>query len=75
MLGALPEREHYYFVHSYRAVAGGHGDVVGWTEYGGRLASAVAKEGIFAVQFHPEKSQAAGKRLLDAYRAWVEAAR
>jgi len=45
--------------------------VVGRTEYGGRFASAVAREGIFAVQFHPEKSQAAGHRLLDAFAAWV----
>ena len=47
--------------------------VVGRTDYGGEFASAVARGSLFAVQFHPEKSQAAGKRLLDAYRAWVEA--
>ena len=35
-------------------------------------AAAVAKGNVFAIQFHPEKSQSAGKRLLDAYRAWLE---
>jgi glutamine amidotransferase len=75
MLAALPARDHYYFVHSYRAVPADAGDVVGWTEYGGDFAAAVAKERIFAVQFHPEKSQAAGKRLLDAFAQWVVACR
>ena len=49
--------------------------IVGRTDYGGEFASAVATGSIFAAQFHPEKSQQAGHRLLDAYRAWVEAAR
>ncbi|NNL68082.1 MAG: imidazole glycerol phosphate synthase subunit HisH [Myxococcales bacterium] len=71
MLAALPPRDHYYFVHSYRAVPAEASDVVGRTEYGGTFASAVAREGIFAVQFHPEKSQSAGHRLLEAYAAWV----
>ncbi|RIL06529.1 MAG: imidazole glycerol phosphate synthase subunit HisH [Proteobacteria bacterium] len=75
MLAALPERDHYYFVHSYRPVAADADTVVGWTDYGGEFAAAVAKEGIFAVQFHPEKSQAAGKRLLDAYAQWVSSCR
>jgi glutamine amidotransferase len=75
MLAALPERDHYYFVHSYRAVPADRDIVVGRTDYGGDFAAAAAKEGIFAVQFHPEKSQAAGKRLLDAYAQWVSSCR
>ena len=71
MLAALPARDHYYFVHSYRAVPVDADTVVGWTDYGGPFAAAVARERIFAVQFHPEKSQAAGKRLLDAFARWV----
>ena len=71
MLAALPTRDHYYFVHSYRALPTNDADVVGRTDYGSRFASAVAREGIFAVQFHPEKSQAAGHRLLAAFAAWV----
>jgi len=73
MLEQLPERDFFYFVHSYRGEPEEPSVVVGRTEYGGEFASAVARDGLFAVQFHPEKSQAAGKRLLDAYRGWVEA--
>ena len=71
MLQDLPEEDCYYFVHSYRAVPSEEGQVVGEADYGGPLAAAVASEGIFAVQFHPEKSQSAGKRVLDAFAAWV----
>ncbi len=75
MLAGLPERDHFYFVHSYRAVPGDQSIVAGRCDYGGEFAAAVAKASIFAVQFHPEKSQNAGKRLLDAYRNWVEKSR
>lgn len=75
MLAALPPGDHYYFVHSYHALPADADTVVGWTDYGGPFAAAVASERIFAVQFHPEKSQAAGKRLLDAFARWVESAR
>jgi glutamine amidotransferase len=73
MLAHLPERDYFYFVHSYRPVPSNPKDVVGHTDYGGRFASAVAHGLVFAAQFHPEKSQAAGKRLLDAFAAWVQA--
>jgi glutamine amidotransferase len=75
MLDHLPERDYFYFVHSYRAEPADPGVIVGRTQYGGEFASAVADPRLFAVQFHPEKSQAAGKRMLDAYRVWVEASR
>ncbi len=72
MLERLPERDVFYFVHSYRGEPEDPDVVVGRTDYGGSFASAVAGESLFAVQFHPEKSQRAGKRLLDAYRYWVQ---
>lgn len=75
MLAHLPERDHFYFVHAYRPVPTDRSIVVGWTDYGGDFAAAVARGSIFAVQFHPEKSQHAGHRLLDAYREWVEQTR
>jgi len=72
MLEHLPERDFFYFVHSYRGEPEDESIVVGRTDYGGEFASAVARGSLFAVQFHPEKSQAAGKRLLDAYRRWLD---
>jgi len=73
MLERLPEEDNFYFVHSYRPVPRDESIVVGRTRYGGEFVSAVATEKIFAVQFHPEKSQMAGKRLLDAFSYWIEA--
>jgi glutamine amidotransferase len=75
MLDRLPERDTYYFVHSYRPLPTDESVVVGRADYAGEFAVAVATPSIFAVQFHPEKSQAAGKRLLDAFAAWVESTR
>ncbi|MCB9724093.1 MAG: imidazole glycerol phosphate synthase subunit HisH [Spirochaetaceae bacterium] len=72
MLESLPERDVYYFVHSYRPVPTDPSIIVGRADYGGEFTAAVARDNVFAVQFHPEKSQSAGKRLLDAYRVWLE---
>ncbi len=74
MLEHLPERDFFYFVHSYRGEPSDESIVVGRTDYGGEFASALAAPGLFAVQFHPEKSQSAGKRVLDAYASWVRSA-
>jgi glutamine amidotransferase len=71
MLAGLPAEDDFYFVHGYRAMPRDRAKIVGTTEYGGAFAAAVADEGLFAVQFHPEKSQWAGKRLLDAFASWV----
>ena len=71
MLALLPREDCYYFVHSFRAVPARRELAAGWTDYGGEFAAAAAVGNVFAVQFHPEKSQSAGRRLLDAYAAWV----
>jgi glutamine amidotransferase len=67
----LPAESHFYFVHSYRAVLGDPKLAAGCCDYGGPFAAAVARDNLFAVQFHPEKSQDAGARLLDAFVAWL----
>jgi glutamine amidotransferase len=71
LLGELPEADYFYFVHAYHALPGRESDVIGRAEYGGDFAAAVAQDNVLAVQFHPEKSQAAGKRFLDAWASWV----
>jgi imidazole glycerol-phosphate synthase subunit HisH len=71
MIAGLPPEDTFYFVHGYRAVPADPERIAGVAEYGGEFAAAVADEGVFAVQFHPEKSQWAGKRLLDAFASWL----
>ena len=59
----------FYFVHSYYVVPENAADTVGETDYGATFTSAVARENIFATQFHPEKSAEAGLRV---YRNFVD---
>jgi len=61
---------YFYFVHSYYARPAAAADTVGQTDYGTAFACAVARENIFATQFHPEKSAAAGLRLYRNFVHW-----
>lgn len=54
----------YYFVHSYYCVPEDESLVAATTDYGGPFCSALAKDNVLACQFHPEKSQRAGARLI-----------
>ena len=65
-LGATP---YVYFVHSYHPVAEAPDDVLATTSYGHTFPSVVQRDNVFGVQFHPEKSQAAGLGLLDNFAA------
>lgn len=56
--------EWYYFVHSYYCVPDDESLVASTTDYGGRFCSAIARDNVLACQFHPEKSQHAGARLI-----------
>ncbi|MEA1891003.1 MAG: imidazole glycerol phosphate synthase subunit HisH [Pseudomonadota bacterium] len=60
----------FYFVHSYCVQSENEADVAGITEYGVEFTSATARDNIFAVQFHPEKSQHDGLRLLENFVNW-----
>ena len=62
-----------YFVHSYYVVPADPALVATTTDYGGEFVSAVAKDNVFACQFHPEKSQAIGLRILKNFGAVVAA--
>ncbi|MEA1996751.1 MAG: imidazole glycerol phosphate synthase subunit HisH [Gemmatimonadota bacterium] len=64
LAAGIPEKSWFYFVHSYYAEAEESAHVLGLTDYGFDFASIVERENMFAVQFHPEKSQEAGLRLL-----------
>lgn len=60
----LPERCAFYHVHSFAPVPAEREDILGTAVYGAPFASVVAHGGFYGVQFHPEKSSAAGLRLL-----------
>ena len=60
----------FYFVHSYYAQPADAELATGMTDYGHEFCSALARDNLFACQFHPEKSSAAGLRLLANFVAW-----
>ena len=64
LVEGLAEGAYFYFVHSYHVEAQDQSNVLATTEYGIRYASICAKDSLAGVQFHPEKSQSAGLRLL-----------
>src|SRR5690554_6495870 len=66
----IEDGDRFYFVHSYYVEAAGNDAIAGRTRYGVDLAAAVARENIFAVQFHPEKSARAGLQLLRNFTTW-----
>jgi glutamine amidotransferase len=63
----IPKEALFYYVHSYHAVCKTPEIVVGECEYGIRIAAAIEKENIYGTQFHPEKSQQWGLKLLDNF--------
>jgi imidazole glycerol-phosphate synthase subunit HisH len=64
LLEGLPERCAFYHVHSFAPVPSAHEDILGTAVYGVRFTSMVGRDSFYGVQFHPEKSSAAGLRLL-----------
>jgi imidazole glycerol-phosphate synthase subunit HisH len=66
----VPDGAYFYFVHSYHAQPGDPRDSAGRTEYGSSFTSAIARDNIFATQFHPEKSADHGLALYRNFLAW-----
>ncbi|MBI3283730.1 MAG: imidazole glycerol phosphate synthase subunit HisH [Burkholderiales bacterium] len=66
----IADGAYFYFVHSYYAQPAVAGDIVGLTDYGSSFACAVARDNIFATQFHPEKSASAGLQLYKNFVHW-----
>lgn len=65
--GAAP---HAYFVHSYHLAAADSSDVLATTDYGGPITAMVGRDNIVGTQFHPEKSQVTGLRLIANFLDW-----
>jgi glutamine amidotransferase len=66
----IPDNSYFYFVHSYFAQPDESAHTVGLTVYGAPFSCAVARDNIFATQFHPEKSAAIGLRLYKNFVHW-----
>jgi glutamine amidotransferase len=66
----IPQDSRFYFVHSYYVAPEDRGLISGTTDYGVSFTSALAKDNLFAVQFHPEKSAHAGLALLRNFVQW-----
>lgn len=61
---------HAYFVHSYHLHCADAAHVLARAEYGGTITAAIGRDNLFGTQFHPEKSQATGLRLIANFLAW-----
>jgi imidazole glycerol-phosphate synthase subunit HisH len=70
LLTGLEPGSHAYFVHSYQYRLGKDDDLVGVTDYGGPITAVVGRDNLAGTQFHPEKSQHAGIRLLSNFLRW-----
>lgn len=66
----IPQDTRFYFVHSYYARPEDSSIVAATSQYPEAFACAIAEENVFAVQFHPEKSQTAGLQLLHNFLQW-----
>jgi glutamine amidotransferase len=70
MFAGLGTSPHMYFTHSFAIFPAWADDVAASTDHGGRFAAAVMRGNVAGVQFHPEKSQGAGQRLLTNILEW-----
>jgi len=70
LFSGLENKSHMYFVHSYELTTKQKDCIVATTNYGNSIIVAIAKENIFGTQFHPEKSQKNGLKILENFLKW-----
>jgi imidazole glycerol-phosphate synthase subunit HisH len=70
LLDGLSAGAHSYFVHSYHFQLAEPSDLVAVTDYGGPLAAIIVRDNMVGTQFHPEKSQETGLRLIRNFLRW-----
>jgi imidazole glycerol-phosphate synthase subunit HisH len=70
LLAGFDNGAHAYFVHSYHVRLPDPADLLAVTDYGGPLAAIIGRDNLAGTQFHPEKSQAAGLRLIGNFLRW-----
>jgi len=70
LFSGLENKSHMYFIHSYELITKQKDCIVATTNYGNSITVAIAKENIFGTQFHPEKSQKNGLKILENFLKW-----
>ncbi len=70
VLEGIKSGDHFYFANSYHFICQNENNVLAQVEYGSKLTAIVAKDNIFGVQFHPEKSAETGLKLLQNFLNW-----
>ncbi|MGH7125595.1 MAG: imidazole glycerol phosphate synthase subunit HisH [Stellaceae bacterium] len=70
VLAGIAKGDHAYFVHSFEMRCANADQVLATTDYGGTLAAVVGRDNLVGTQFHPEKSQATGLRLIANFLGW-----
>jgi glutamine amidotransferase len=70
IFAGVPAGSDVYFVHSYHLVPENQAHVLATADHGGRFAAAVGRDAMVGTQFHPEKSQAAGLRVIANFLGW-----
>ena len=71
VLAGLSAEAHGYFVHSYAFQAADAAHVLATTDYGGPVTAVIGRDNLVGTQFHPEKSQSTGLRLLTNFLTWT----
>jgi len=70
VLAGIPSGDHVYFVHGYHVACADPADVLAHVDYGISLAAVIGRDNLVGTQFHPEKSQAVGLRLISNFLHW-----
>ncbi len=70
VLAGVAQGDHAYFVHSYQFHVADRGDLLAHVDYGGPVTAIVARGNVIGTQFHPEKSQATGLRMIENFLTW-----
>tara|TARA_E500000331_G_scaffold358610_1_gene427479 strand:- start:12871 stop:13488 length:618 start_codon:yes stop_codon:yes gene_type:complete len=70
IMDGIKDHIDFYFVHSYECIPDSSRDILATCDHGGSFVATVAKKSLIGMQFHPEKSQPAGLRILQNFSSW-----